>query len=505
MSSELIRATGINSGLDTESIISAYTSTASKRVQEAKNGKQINEWTQDAWKDMNSKIYSFYSKTLSTNRLASAYSKTKVTTSNDALSVVAGDNAVMGVQTAQIKETAKAAYLTGSKVAITKGTDNLSATLGIAAGQKITYMDKSGVEQTIQIGGEATDGATVVNTMDELVNALKKAGVNANYDTENQRLFLSAKNTGTEKDFSLGGDLDALQKLGLATKAQGGDAVKIDGADAKLILNGAEFTSNTNSFNINGSTYTINYLPENTDEQISVTTGRDYDAVYDVVKDMMKEYNNLVNEMSKLYNAASAKGYDPLTDEQKEAMTESQIEDWEEKIKGALLRNDDTLYDVLSVMSNTTTQGFEVNGKKMYLSDFGISTMGYFEAEENERYALHIDGDEDDSNTASKANKLKAMIASDPEAVTSFFQQLSQSLYTNLYSKMGSTKLSSIYKVYNDKQLDTEHDEWTKKIAELEQKLTDMEDRYYAQFSQMEVALSKMNSNQSAVSSMLGM
>ena len=234
MSSELIRATGINSGLDTESIISAYTSTASKRVQEAKNGKQINEWTQDAWKDMNSKIYSFYSKTLSTNRLASAYSKTKVTTSNDALSVVAGDNAVMGVQTAQIKETAKAAYLTGSKVAITKGTDNLSATLGIAAGQKITYMDKSGVEQTIQIGGEATDGATVVNTMDELVNALKKAGVNANFDTENQRLFLSAKNTGTEKDFSLGGDLDALQKLGLATKAQGGDAVKIDGADAKM-------------------------------------------------------------------------------------------------------------------------------------------------------------------------------------------------------------------------------------------------------------------------------
>lgn len=505
MSSELIRATGINSGLDTEAIISAYTSTASKRVQDAKNAQTLNEWTQDAWKDLNSKIYSFYSKTLSTNRMSSAYSKTKVTTSNAALSVVAGENAVKGVQTAKILGTAKAAYLTGEKLELSSGSDKLVEKLGIEEGKQITFKGNDGKEKTIQIGGTASDGVTVVNTMDELTRALNEAGVNANFDATNQRLFLSAKSTGVKNDFSLDGDAETLKKLGLATKEQGGEAVKIDGSDAKLMLNGAEFTSDSNSFTINGSTYTINYMPENAEEEISVTTSIDYDAVYDVVKDMLKEYNELVNEMSKLYNADSAKGYDPLTDEQKEAMTETQIEDWEEKIKGALLRSDDTLYDVMSTLTNTTTKGFEVNGKTLYLSDFGISTMGYFEAEADERYALHIDGDADDSNTASKTNKLKAMIASDPEATASFFQQLSQSLYTNLYSKMGSTKLSSIYKVYNDKQLDEEHDQWSKKIRELEQKLTDMEDKYYAQFSRMETALSKVNSKQSAVSGMLGM
>ena len=63
MSSDLIRMMGINSGLDTESIISAYTSKASKRVQDAKNSKTLNTWTQTAWQDLNSKIYNFYSKT----------------------------------------------------------------------------------------------------------------------------------------------------------------------------------------------------------------------------------------------------------------------------------------------------------------------------------------------------------------------------------------------------------------------------------------------------------
>ncbi|HOO78793.1 MAG TPA: flagellar filament capping protein FliD, partial [Lachnospiraceae bacterium] len=155
-------------------------------------------------------------------------------------------------------------------------------------------------------------------------------------------------------------------------------------------------------------------------------------------------------------------------------------------------------------MVNTAGGSFEVGGKKMFLSDFGISTLGYYDAEENERYALHIDGDADDSNTASKDDKLRSMIATDPEAAASFFSQFSQTLYTNLYSKMGSTKMSSIYKVYNDKQMKEEHTDWEKKITELESKLSDMEDNYYKKFSAMETALAKMSSNQNAVSSLLG-
>jgi len=511
MASDLIRVTGMNSGLDTESIISAYTSTAREKVKDAKNSKTINEWTQDAWKSLNSKIYGLYSGTLSTNRLAAAYSKTKVTTSNSALTVVAGQKAVNGIQTAKIAGLAKAAYLTGAAIGVSDSTANLNSTLGIAEGQQITLNKQNGESRTIQIGGAEAEGVTVVKTMDELTKALGDSGLNASFDSTNQRLFLSAKATGSSNDFNLSGDTDALAALGLATKSQldaaGIDqdaASKIDGSSAKIILNGAEFVSDTNTFNINGTTYTVNSMPTDPEEEISITTGTDYDAIYDVVKDMLKEYNSVMNEMSKLYNADPSKGYEPLTEEQKESMSDSEIEVWENKIKDALLRSDDTVYDVMMTMVNTAGGSFEVGGKKMFLSDFGISTLGYYDAEENERYALHIDGDADDSNTASKDDKLRSMIATDPEAAASFFSQFSQTLYTNLYSKMGSTKMSSIYKVYNDKQMKEEHTDWEKKITELESKLSDMEDNYYKKFSAMETALAKMSSNQNAVSSLLG-
>ncbi len=530
MSSDLIRMTGLNSGLDTESIITAYTSKASKKVQDAKNKKTLNTWTQSAWQDINKKIFSFYNKTLSTNRLSQAYKKTKVTTSNSALTVVAGANAVNGIQTAKIKGLAKAAYMTGSQIENVDGgkldpTANLTEALGIAEGSTITLNGKDGLK-TIQIGGEVEEGSdtVVVNSMNELVKALKGAGINANFDEGNQRLFLSAKDTGVANDFHFSGDATALMKLGLATEAQVKEATpdfdilteeeqkkmlakaakKTDGSDAKLELNGAEFTSTSNTFIINGSTYTINSMPANEDEEISITTQPDYDGVYNVIKDMLKEYNDLIGEMSKLYNADSSKGYDPLSDDQKSAMSEKEIEEWENKIKGSLLRKDNTLYDVMMTMVKVTNEAFTVNGKKMYLADFGIATGGYFDTDEESRYMLHIDGDADDTTTGTKDDKLKSLIASDPEAVTSFFQQFANKMYDDLFSKMGSSDYSSIYKVYNDKQLKSEATEWDKKIAKLEKELTEMEDRYYQKFSRMETALAKMNSKQTAIAGMFG-
>ena len=548
MSTNRLRVTGMISGMDTESIINAYATPAKTRLDKAKKSKQLNTWTQDAWKDINSKIYSFYSKTLSTNRLSSAYRKTKTTTSNGALTVTAGAETPKGVQTAQILNTAKAAYLTGSEVKAgseLKGDENLATALGIESGSEIK-LTSGGKDTNIVIAGDmsAEDkaaaeaaGKKVVTSMNDLVSVLKKAGVNANFDTANQRLFVSAKSTGEKNDFSLTADfsgegaaksMNALAKLGIAgeavindyIKAQGNTstkaevmtefgikdlATKIDGEDARLKVNGAEFKSATNSFNINGSTFEINYMPADTNEVISINTAVDFDGVYNVVKDMLKEYNELVNEMSKLYNAPSSKGYDPLTDEQKEEMSEKEIDEWENKIKESLLRKDGTLSDVMLAITGEMGKGIEVGGKTLYLSNFGIGSQGYFEASENERYALHIDGDTDDEVSAGKEDKLRSMISKDPEAVTEFFQKLSSNLYNTLYKQMsGNSSMSSIYKVYNDKKLTEEGKDWDKKIKELEQKVTDVEDKWYSKFGKMESKLAKLQKNQTAVGGFFG-
>ena len=284
----------------------------------------------------------------------------------------------------------------------------------------------------------------------------------------------------------------------------GGGATKIDGRDAEILLNGAKFTSTTNSFVINGLTFTA--LAETKDgEEVTVTTQDDTDGIYDMVKNFFKEYNSIINEIDKLYNAESASGYEPLTDEEKEVLSDSEVEKYEKKIKDSLLRSDDTLSGIRNGLKDIMASGIEVNGKTMYLSSFGISTLSYFEAADNEKNMYHIDGDPDDENTSGNADKLKSLISSDPDTVVSFFTQLSR----NLYSKMSDLSSAvdgyrSYGSFYDDKKMKSDYSDYTSKIKEQEQELADYEDKWYEKFSKMETALSKMQSNTNAITSLLG-
>lgn len=281
------------------------------------------------------------------------------------------------------------------------------------------------------------------------------------------------------------------------------DATKVSGKDAVIYLNGAKFEGSSNTFEINGLTITCN--AETGNETVTLTTQDDTSGIYDMVKKFIKEYSELINEMDKLYNADAAKGYEPLTDEEKDAMSEKEVEKWETKIKESLLRRDSTLSTVSSAFKQIMSSGFTVNGKTMYLSSFGIDTLSYFEAEENERNAYHINGDEDDEVVGNKTNDLMAAITSDPDAVMDFFTQLSRSLYSKTGDLMKRVAgYSSSNTVYDDIKMKSDYDDYTKKIADLEKKLQDYEDKWYKKFSAMETAMAKMQSNASAITSLLG-
>lgn len=90
---------------------------------------------------------------------------------------------------------------------------------------------------------------------------------------------------------------------------------KVAGQDSEIELNGVKYTGDSNSYSING--LTIEALAETGDSAISITTSTDTQGVYDKVKDFLTEYNNIINEMTKLYNADSAGSYEPLTDDER--------------------------------------------------------------------------------------------------------------------------------------------------------------------------------------------
>lgn len=502
-----LRMTGMMSGLDTQSIIQELVAARQTKVDKQKKAQTALSWKQDAWKELNTKLKNLMNKTISNMRFSSSYAKktTKVSDSS-AVSVITGENAVNGVQSLQVKQMAKTAYLTGAEV---KGKEGKLTALS-----KLSEIDGFDFEGegtfTIETGGKSIEvNISEETTISDVLNQLKSAGLNANFDANNGRMFISSKESGAANDFTIkasdeGGEA-VLSALGITSDK----ATKIDGQDAEIYLNGAMFTSSSNTFEINGLTITAQRetagAGTDTGETITITTGDDTDGIYDMIKSFLKEYNEIVNEMDKLYNAESAGSYEPLTDEEKEALSESEIEKYEQKIKDSLLRRDDNLSAVNSALQSIMSAGVEVNGKTMHLYDFGIDVLGYFNAAENEKHAYHIDGDSDDEFTSGNADKLKTMISNDPDTVISFFTQLSR----NLYGKMDDLSKSrngyrSYGNFYDDKKMQSDYDDYTKKIADLEAKLADYEDKWYKKFSKMETALAKLQSNMSAVTSLLG-
>lgn len=291
-------------------------------------------------------------------------------------------------------------------------------------------------------------------------------------------------------------------------------------ANAKIVLDGAEITVADNTVTVNGLTLDLKSVTEGT---VTLSVVTDVDQVYNSIKDFIKNYNEVLKEMNEAYNAKSARKYDVLTSEQKEAMTDEEVEKWEGKIKDSLLRRDNTLSTLLSVMKNSMNTSVKLdsvtfeaidttkkdsdgnpiqyNSPVSYsLSSFGIVTSSDY----TEGSLLHIKGDEDDELYSGEDNLLKKALEENPAAVQSVLSKLCSNLYDKLTEKMASSSISSAMTFYNDKELKSQISDYEDDLKTLQKKLNEQEDRYYRQFTAMEKAMSQSQSQSSALSSMLG-
>ncbi len=555
-----IRMTGMVSGLDTESIVSALVSSYSTKTQKYKKAQTKLSWKQDAWKSVNTDVHDLY--TLAGQmKFSSAYALKKTTVSDSTKATVSvADSAPTGTRTLQITKMAQSAYMTGGKISYTKSsTDDsgktktetvnltkdtvlsnlpdltvgtITTTAADSTTQDTSTTGTDGTSAAAETGADSasktkTETATIFNVkvgdkttqikigsttkVSGLLSQLNAAGLNASFDETQQRFYISSKTSGAAGNFEITADSSdknsqaTIDALGLNTSST--DTTKqasmVTGQDGTIKLNGVEYTSTDNQYSVDGLSITAS--GETTGDGITITTNVDKQGIYDKIKDFFSKYNEVINKINKLYNADSAKDYEPLTDDEKAAMSDTEVEKWESKIKSALLRKDTTLGDIISSMNSAMQGQLTVNGTQMSLvSDFGIHTLSYFSVEKNENYAFHIDGDEDDASVSGNTDKLMKAINEDPDKVIDFMKTLSSNLYDKLGAKMKSTSLSSAYTIYNDKEMASEYSDYTTLISKWETKLEDMEDAYYKKFSTMESALTKMQSSTSSLSGMLG-
>ena len=383
------------------------------------------------------------------------------------------------------------------------------------------YDYKKNIENAIQNGLTENDVNAVKNKLDSSQSGVT-LDATKDYtfaDRMTRTRDINAKIDSATKDYFVkmdgflsgdnAGDGEALKALGLEKVT--GDEHKEDikdgtgmaviaAADTEIEYNGATLTSDTTNITVAGLELNmISKTAEN--ETINISVTNDSSGVYDTIKEFVSEYNALLKEMNTFYNAGSAKDYEVLSDEEKDAMSESEVEKWEGKIKDSLLRRDSTLSAIVSSFKNKMMGTYtSSDGRRFALSSIGISTSKDYK----EGGLLHILGDEDDSEYADKKNVLKSMLDEDPDAVVGVLTSLTDSLYSDLQKKMSATKMSSALTFYNDKEMSSQLSDYKDEISKWQSKLDEMEDKYYKQFSAMETALANLKSQQNSLASMLG-
>ena len=578
--SNRMRMSGINSGMDTQSIVEQLVQAKSTKKEKIKKEQTKLSWKQDAWKSLNSKLYSLYSEKFGTLKMQGSFKAKKASIVDSSIaSVTADGSAVNGTQTLAVKQLAKTAYMTGGKLAkaatgetvignyLSANDRNKWFTNGTTTtvekkdedGNVILDDEKNPVTEEIEtyqpikyIVKDATGKSTAVvaigydMTMEQIAEQFSNAGFNASFDSNTNRFFISSKKDGEAGNFTLtdenGNDVlngvdpepsvdndnvnrsglttyqrsrAVLESLGLTAQAAGNGFIK--GQNAVIELNNVEYESNTNTFQINGlnitatkeSDYTSSVDGEGNEVRTysttNISTATDVDGAYKMIKDFLKEYNEIINEMDKLYNAKPNKDYQPLTSEEKDAMSDEEVEEWETKIKDSLLSRDDNLRTLISTFKEGMAAAYTASSGKTYsLASFGINTLSYFEAAENEKGAYHIDGDPDDEKTKGNDDKLKAMLSNNLDDTMDFFNSLAKDIYGKLGGLMTRSDYRSFKSLYDDKALQTEYDNLGKDLKEEEQYLSDYEDKWYDKFAAMEKAMEKVNSKQNALAGLFG-
>lgn len=383
--------------------------------------------------------------------------------------------------------------------------DDMIAGLGIAGGSdSLTDAQTRALKQ--YYGTSSTDDATeVLETFDakpaDLATIKEALGADGTNGTTGAVYAYAAidpaDREATESSLGELGLMDVSRTSSDTTAANG--ATLMAAADSKIKLNGAELTSSSTSLVANGLTINLTSTTK-AGESVTFSVATDVDAIYNTIKSALKEYNSVMKEMYDMYNADSAKGYNPLTSEQKEAMTDDEVKLWEDKIKGSLLRNDTTLNGIMSSMRNAMQQQVEYNGQKYSLGSFGIMTStDYLEGGQ-----LHIYGDSEDSVYSDRDDKLKKALQDDPDAVVSVMSGIFGNLRTVMSEKMAKTKNSSSQTFYNDVKIKNDLSDYEDQIDDWEDRLQDLEDSYYKKFSAMETAMAKLQSQQNSLGNLFG-
>lgn len=412
------------------------------------------------------------------------------------------------------------------------GTDGNGNLKGLTANGKGTY---DLVINDITIGSYSKDTAleTVIND----INSNAEAGVNVSYSQLTNQFVFTAKETGEGGEISFGTDDRGNKDLAGLLFGQATDDKVTKGTDAifHATVNGQNMilTRSSNTFDLDGMSVTLGGTfnvkegftgdittsnavgdtgwYDDSGEAVTFSSKTDTDAIVDVVKQMVEDYNEILTEVKKAYSdqplsQTDGSRYEPLTDEDKEGMTDSEIERYEEKAKTGLLYMDSDLSSLYNMLRSAITPG---GADGQTLRSIGINTS-YSDGlttisldEQALREALDTNPDQvRDIFTKSQENgsATNGLMASIKQA-TDRYAATEGAVKGILIEKAGSQFSPS---KALDNTLLNKMNEISEQISKWQDKMSDRVDYYTNKFTRLELLIQQMNSQSASLSGLMG-
>jgi flagellar hook-associated protein 2 len=372
------------------------------------------------------------------------------------------------------KLTFKQAIQSGSKIDANYGYKTFSFS--------ITTYGEGGTEIKEDFTVEGTESLNGV--LSRINNS--KLGVIAYYDVATDKISIMRKVTG---DFTDGAEIKVSGGF-LNTVLKLNEANEKGGTNAKVTINGLETEKYSNTFQINGVTFTLKDAIDSA-APVTISVSNDVNKNFETIKNFVDKYNELIEKINAKISEKRYRDYLPLTEEQKKELSDKEVELWEEKAKSGLLRGDAILSSALSEFRRTLYS--EVGGLSVTnntLTEIGITTGAY-----QEQGKLYID-----------ESKLKKALQDSPDEVMKLFTQSSnldseKGLAVRLYDNVNKAinRLTEKagrnlgFSTVDKSLIGEELKDLDERINAFENRLKQVEDRYWRQFTAMEQAIQRAN------------
>ena len=246
-------------------------------------------------------------------------------------------------------------------------------------------------------------------------------------------------------------------------------------------------------------------------ETYNVSIGKDSSSVKEALKKFVESYNQLIDDVYSYIGTAPATDsngdkYEPLTDDEKEEMSEDEITKWEEKAKQGVLYNDSTVSTIMSQMRTALYNSVTLDdGSKFGLYSLGIKTS----SEYSKHGKLEID---DDAFDKAFENNQDAIVKLFTDSENGMMAKLNKVMDNAVKSTGKAETRGTLVKkagkadssVTTDSYIYKEMKRMQTRLSELKTRYDDKEEYWWKVFTKMETAMSELNRQTSYISAYLG-